>query len=68
MSYKYRDMVKVVEGFYEGAIGQVVEELEYSGTEISKLGTKEYKIKVTSFISVPEADLEVYRETKKGRK
>lgn len=68
MAYKYRDSVLVVEGFYEGSSGQVVEELDYEGTDISKLGTKEYKVKVTSYIVVNENELALLKENKKDQK
>ena len=68
--FKHRDIVRVVEGFYEGATGQVVQEFEYSGTDVSKVDTKDYEIKVTSYITVNEQDLELLVETKekKGKK
>lgn len=66
--FKYRDLVRVTEGFYEGASGQIQSEIEYQGTDISKVGTKEYEVKVISYIRVNEQDLELVREKEKEGK
>lgn len=56
-TFNFRDTVKVEDGFYEGATGDVREVNDYSGNDIDLLETKVYTVKVVSYIQVNEKDL-----------